>query len=127
MGTIQKEKKFAKNNFKKYHTIQTLELDAFSTLLVFRWPTMLSRHFHQKLLSFTKNLRSYLYLLLLVNPNWHEGRHFYLIVLFGSYFFSWIFIKNLQTFLEEKIDINRVNLTPCQAHWVLWKNDSRWL
>ena len=27
-----------------------------------------------------------------------------------------ICIKNFQTFLEVKIDINRVNLTPCQAH-----------
>ena len=33
-------------------------------------------------------------------------------------FFSWIFIKNFQTFLEVKIGINRVNLTPCQAHFV---------
>ena len=30
-------------------------------------------------------------------------------------------IKNFQTFLEVKIDINGVNLTPCQAHWVLLK------
>ena len=29
------------------------------------------------------------------------------------------FIKNFQTFLEVKIDTNRVNLTPCQADWVL--------
>ena len=28
------------------------------------------------------------------------------------------FIKDFQTFLELRIDINRVNLTPCQAHWV---------
>ena len=29
--------------------------------------------------------------------------------------------KNFQTFLKVKFDINRVNLTPCQAHWVLQK------
>ena len=34
-------------------------------------------------------------------------------------FVSWIFIKNVQIFLEVKIEINRDNLTPCQAHWVL--------
>ena len=51
-----------------------------------------------------------------LNPNWHEGRHFPPPVLFGPDFVSWIFTKNFQTFLEVKIDINRVNLTPCQAH-----------
>ena len=30
-----------------------------------------------------------------LNPNWHEGWYFYLLVLFGSYFVS--FIKNFQT------------------------------
>ena len=43
------------------------------------------------------------------------------LVLFGSDFVSWIFIKNLQTFLEVKIDISLVNLTPCQTHCVLWE------
>ena len=47
-----------------------------------------------------------------VNPNWHEEGYFYLLVLFGSDFVSWIFIKNFQTFLEVKIDINQINLTP---------------
>ena len=41
---------------------------------------------------------------------------FHPLVLFGSYFVSWVFIKIFQTFLEAKIDINRVNLMPCQAH-----------
>ena len=41
-----------------------------------------------------------------VNPNWHEGWYFYLLVIFGSNFASWIFIKNFQTFLEVKIEIN---------------------
>ena len=41
------------------------------------------------------------------------------LVILGLDFVSWICIKNFQTFLEVKIDINRVNLTPCQAHWVL--------
>ena len=40
-------------------------------------------------------------------------------VFFGSDFVSWVFIKNFKTFLEVKIDIDRVNLTPCQAHSVL--------
>ena len=53
-----------------------------------------------------------------LNSYWHEGWYFY--VLFGSDFVSWIFINTFQTFLEVKIDINRVNLTPCQAQWVLW-------
>jgi hypothetical protein len=52
-----------------------------------------------------------------LNPHWHEGWYFDLLVLFGSDFVSWIFIKSSQTFLDVKIDINRVNLTPCQAHW----------
>ena len=56
-----------------------------------------------------------------LNPNWHEGGHFYLLVLFGSDFVSWILIKNFQIFLEVKIDINRVNLTPFWAHLVLQK------
>ena len=51
-----------------------------------------------------------------LNPNWHEGRYFSLLVLFGSDFVSWIFIKYFQTFLEMKIDINWVNLSPCEAH-----------
>ena len=42
-----------------------------------------------------------------------------LLVLFGSDFVSWIFIKNFQTVLLVKIDINLVHFKPCQAHWVL--------
>ena len=61
-----------------------------------------------------------------INPNWHEGGHLPPPVLFWSDFVSWIFIKNLWTFLEVKIDINRAKLTPCQTHWVLWKNVPRW-
>ena len=49
------------------------------------------------------------------------GGYFYLLVLFGSDFVNWIFVKKFQTFLEVKIDINWVNLTLCQAHWVLLK------
>ena len=40
-------------------------------------------------------------------------------VILGLDFVSWICIKNFQIFLEVKIEINQVNLTPCQAHWVL--------
>ena len=48
-----------------------------------------------------------------------RGWYFYLLVLFWSDFVSWIFIKNFQTFLEVKIDINLVNLTPSQAYCIL--------
>ena len=41
------------------------------------------------------------------------------LIIFVLDFVSWIFIKNFQTFLEAKIEINWDNLTPCQAHWVL--------
>ena len=41
------------------------------------------------------------------------------LIILGLDFVSLICIKKFQTFLEVKIDINRVNLTPCQAHWVL--------
>ena len=41
------------------------------------------------------------------------------LVILGLDFVSWIFIKNFQTFLEVKIQINQDNLTPCQAYWVL--------
>ena len=45
----------------------------------------------------------------------------YLLVLYGSDFLSWIFIKKFQTCLDVKNVINRCNLTSCQAHWVLHK------
>ena len=38
------------------------------------------------------------------------------LVFFGSDFSSRIFITDFQTFLEVKIDINRVNLTPFSAY-----------
>ena len=53
------------------------------------------------------------------NPNWHETRQIYHLITFELDFVSWIFIKNFQRFLEVKIEINRDNLTPCQANWVL--------
>ena len=55
------------------------------------------------------------------NPIWHGRGYFYPLDLFGSDFFSWIFFKNFQTFLEVKIDINWVILTFCQVHWVFKK------
>ena len=57
----------------------------------------------------------------IINPNWHGGDIFYFLVPLGSDFVGWILIKNFQTFLEVKIDINWINLTSCQAHWVLYK------
>ena len=41
------------------------------------------------------------------------------LMIFELDFVSWSFIKKFQTLLEVKIEINRDNLTPCQAHWVL--------
>ena len=54
-----------------------------------------------------------------INPNWHEQGTFTPLVILGLDLVCWISIKNFQSFLEVKIDINWVNLTPCQAHWVL--------
>ena len=54
-----------------------------------------------------------------INPNRHETGRIYLLIIFELDFVSWIFIKNFQTFLEVKIEINRDNLTPFQANWVL--------
>jgi hypothetical protein len=39
--------------------------------------------------------------------------------LFWIIFWQLSFSKNSQTVLEVKIDIDCINLTPCQAHWVL--------
>ena len=51
------------------------------------------------------------------NPIWHERGHFPSPLLLGSEeFVSRIFIKNFQTFLVVKIDINWVILTLDQAH-----------
>ena len=36
------------------------------------------------------------------NPNWHDEGYFYPLVLFGSDFFSSIFIKKFQTFFESE-------------------------
>ena len=47
-----------------------------------------------------------------VLPNWRKARHFTLRCLF---------IQSFQTFLDVKIDIKQVDLTSCQAHWVLQK------
>ena len=54
----------------------------------------------------------YIYHTLRIHPNWHETGHFYPPCNFGIGFC----IENFQTFFEVKIDINWVNLTPCQAH-----------
>ena len=65
-----------------------------------------------------RNLQKPKTVCMVLNPNWHEGWYFYLLVLSESDFVSWILIKNFRTFLNVKIDIKWVNLTPCQAHWV---------
>ena len=41
------------------------------------------------------------------------------LVILGLDFVSWICIKNFLKNLKLKIGIDWVNLTPCQAHWVL--------
>ena len=41
------------------------------------------------------------------------------LIILGLDFVSWIFIKNFQNNSEVKIEINRDNLTPCRADWVL--------
>ena len=37
------------------------------------------------------------------NPYWHEGGHFYIFVLFGSDFVSWIFITIFQSLWRQKL------------------------
>ena len=49
------------------------------------------------------------------------GGYFYRLIIFRSEFGSWIFIKKFQTFVEVNYGIKWVNLTPCQAHWIVWK------
>ena len=51
-----------------------------------------------------------------VNPTLHSHGPFYLLVLFGLDFVSWIFIKTFQTFLDVKADINRFILTSCSTN-----------
>ena len=53
------------------------------------------------------------------NPNWHETWLTYLPYNFRIGFVSWFYIKNFQTFLEVKIEINLDDLKPCQVQWVL--------
>ena len=48
-----------------------------------------------------------------INPNWHEAGHFPPPCLFFDQILSAEFLS--KTFLEVKIDIHRVNLTPYQA------------
>ena len=43
------------------------------------------------------------------------------LVLFGLDFFSWIFVKTFQTFLEVKADINQVICTFCSTFYVMQK------
>ena len=38
-----------------------------------------------------------------LNPNWHEGWYFYLLVIFWSDFVSWFLIETFQTFLRWKL------------------------
>ena len=50
-----------------------------------------------------------------INPIWHEGWYFYLLIRFGSDFVSWLFYQKFPNFVEVKIDINSVKLAPSQA------------
>ena len=56
-----------------------------------------------------------------LNPVWHGTGHFYPVEFVRSNFVSWFFFKISQTFLEVKIEINWIILTPWPAHWVLQK------
>ena len=56
-----------------------------------------------------------------LNPNWHEEGYFPCLVLFGSDLSAEYISKMSEPFLEVKNDINWVNLTSCQAHWVIYK------
>ena len=58
---------------------------------------------------------------IMFNPNWHEAGHFPPPCPFWIRFCQLKFYKKFPNFLEVKIDVNRVNLTPCWAHWVLLK------
>ena len=62
-----------------------------------------------------------------INANWYETGRIYLLRIFELDFVSWIFIKNFQTFLKGKIEINRDNLEPRQANWVLTLKDPGFL
>ena len=59
--------------------------------------------------------KSFVFLFILTLIGMRQGE-FTPLIIFGLDFVSLIFIKNFQTFLEVKIEINRDNLTPCQAH-----------
>ena len=59
---------------------------------------------------------------LVINPVWHGTGHFYLYFFVRSDFVSCIFFKNFQTLLEVKIEIHRVILTPCPAHFKSYKS-----
>ena len=50
------------------------------------------------------------------NPNWHEGGHFQPPCPIWIRFCQLEFYQKFPIFLEVNIDINRVILTPCQAH-----------
>ena len=56
--------------------------------------------------------------LVLINLIGMRKGTFTTLVILGLDFVSWISIKKFQTFLEVKIVINLINLTPCHAHWV---------
>ena len=66
----------------------------------------------------SKNIKTMLSLIGMRQGTFHP------LVLFGSGFVSWIIIKSFQTFLEVKIDINWINLTPCQAQIESYKKYS---
>ena len=80
------------------------------------WSRDLSQTFQVATLIFLATIESYLSKLRAVlnsklNPTLYGHGPFYLLVLFGLDFVSWIFIKTFQIFLEVNADINRVILT----------------
>ena len=76
-----------------------------------RYPMLVSCNLYLLFIVFT--LSRYCYRVVSdINPNWHEGGHFPPPCPFLNQILSTEFISNFPNFLEVKIDINRVNLTP---------------
>ena len=83
------------------------------------WMYVRKKDFHVSCTWYKSLNRSFV--MCILNPNWHEGWYFYILVLFGSYFVSCFVFKDFQTLLEVKMYSNRVDLKSCWANWVFKK------
>ena len=79
---------------KNYRVSYNLDVAPNTRTLIQKW------HFNQKF-KLPDNFR--IAFVIQVNPNWHEGWYFYLLVIFESDFVGWFFIENFQTFLKWKL------------------------